>query len=76
MKVPQRVTGCEGEMEGERVDQERSEGEVNYKAADSGGASQSLYSHAGSEPREAAPMTGGGRGVITPLNTARGGISG
>lgn len=54
MTVPQRVTGCEGEMEGESVDEERSEGEVNYKAAGSRGASPSLYSRARSEPREAA----------------------
>lgn len=48
------MTGSEGEMEGESVDEERSEGEVNYKAADSRGASPSLYGHALAEPREAA----------------------
>lgn len=78
MMVPECMTGCVRAMEGEKRDEERNGGEVNYKAADSPGASPSLCSRVWrwlGEPRAgpcgAAPTTGPGRGVVTPLNTER-----
>lgn len=52
MKVPERVTGCEREMEGESGDEERNGGEIIYKLVDSPRASPSLYSLVWSELRE------------------------
>ncbi|TNN84917.1 hypothetical protein EYF80_004962 [Liparis tanakae] len=73
----------QGARERWREDEERNGGEGNYKLVDSPGASRRHFtavygvgSGSRAAPCGAGPTTGTGRGVITPLNTARGGISG